>query len=129
MRALEAAPVLRGTGLEANVRSVMVALVACKRRHHAMSQALKEPMAEVQGRAIVMEAARGLVPVLAEKLGPELGRDWQTGDTVHLGLAIASVEGALFEVVERNPEAMMADATIDLLTRVFLAAFETSKVA
>jgi AcrR family transcriptional regulator len=120
---IDATPALQGAGLEPNVQRVMERFVAAKIERQAISAALKAPIAEIQGRAIVMDAARGLVQSMAVRLGAEIGRPWTEADTMRLGLAIASVEGVIWQVIERSPDALIAPGFAETLTQVFLAAF------
>ena len=59
-----------------------------KRREVALARALEPAMAEVEGRRTIMEAARGVVPELACKLGAAIGRSLTEQECANLAMPL-----------------------------------------
>lgn len=121
-RAVAGASTVEARSVKEAVDLIMRALLDEKAQHLALSKALSEAMAEVQGRSTTISAARELVGTLVTKLEPFIGRSLDASDHERIGIAVAAVEGALWEAIERRPEALQHDETRRILVALFLAA-------
>lgn len=108
-----------GRGREAAVLRCMDAFLAVKRRELAVSLAVREALPDVQGRQAIIEEARGFVPALRAKLAPVLGGP---PDATRLAMALAAVEGAVWEALAQDPDLLLRPTAAESLGRVFLAA-------
>ena len=107
-------------------RNAITAFVTEKRKGLDVSLALRESLPEVQGRQAIIEEGRRFVPALRAKLaaagaGP--------ADTADLAVALAAVEGAVWEMMAQDEGAMRRPEAIDALSRVFRAAAGLSPAA
>lgn len=96
----------------------MSAFLAEKRRSLDLSLALKDALPEVQGRQVILEEARRYVPALQARLAAAAGA---APDTLRLALAIAAVEGAVWEAVAQDARVLDRPETVDTFARLFVA--------
>jgi AcrR family transcriptional regulator len=104
---------------EQAIDAAIAAFVTEKRKGLDVSLALREALPEVQGRQAIIEEGRRFVPALRAKLAA-VGAG--TADTADLAVALAAVEGAVWEMMAQNEGAMERPEAIDALSRVFRAA-------
>ena len=97
----------------------MAVFVAEKRRTLDVSLAMKEALPEVQGRQAILEEARRYVPDLQAKF---LAVTSTAPDASRLAVALAAVEGAVWEMLAQDPEALDQPAAVTTFTRLFVAA-------
>lgn len=105
--------------LEAAARRAMAALVAEKRRTLGLSMALRDVLPEVQGHQAILEEARAYIPILRARFAAVAG---VAPDAARLAVALAAVEGTVWEVVGQDAGALDDPATVATLTRVFVTA-------
>jgi AcrR family transcriptional regulator len=108
------------------VEAAIAAFVVEKRKDLDVSFALRDALPEVQGRQAIIEEARRFVPALQAKLaaagaGP--------ADTPQLAVALAAVEGAVWEMMAQDKAALGRPEAIAALSRVFRAAAGLSPAA
>jgi AcrR family transcriptional regulator len=103
---------------------LMRSLIDAEFRQQAFSLAFRNTVHDVQGRAIAAAAAGSIAQTLATMLRPHLRTPWTDHDTVRIGLAIASVEGVMWEVNQRAPSLLATDNLPALLTEAFMVPFE-----
>jgi len=118
LRAVMAADI-DGVDREAAVARCMEAFLAEKRRELAVSLSVRDALPEVQGRQAILEEARAFVPALRAKLAPVLGAP---PDATRLAMALAAVEGAVWEAMAQDPDMLRRPTAATSLGRVFLAA-------
>jgi AcrR family transcriptional regulator len=106
------------------VALIMNSMIAAERRQLAASLALKCLVQDVQGREFASAAARNVAQSMATLLQPWLGRAWTDDDMARLHLAIATVNGAVWEIIEHTPNMLTTDSLCARLTRTFVATFE-----
>jgi AcrR family transcriptional regulator len=106
------------------VSLLMRSLIAAEFRQQAFSLAFKNLVHDVHGRAIATTAAGSIAQTLASLLRPHVRTPWTDHDTVRLGLAIASVEGVVWEVNQRAPSLLATENLSSLLTEAFMVPFE-----
>ncbi len=99
--------------------AAIAAFVIEKRKGLDVSLALREALPEVQGRQAIIEEARRFVPALQDKLA---AAGAGTADTMQLAVAIAAVEGAVWEMLAQDEAAIGRPEAIAALSRVFRAA-------
>jgi len=99
--------------------AAIAAFVIEKRKGLDVSLALRDALPEVQGRQAIIEEARRFVPALQAKLA---AAGAGTADTMQLAVAIAAVEGAVWEMLAQDEAAIGRPEAIAALSRVFRAA-------
>jgi AcrR family transcriptional regulator len=124
INAITATQLTQADDFRSAVGLLMRGLIDAEVKQQAVSLALKDAVQDVQGRAVASVAAASVAETLANMLRPHLRAPWSDHDTVRLGLAIASVEGVMWEVNERAPNLMATENLANLLTEVFMASFE-----
>lgn len=92
-----------GPTVKASVEQLITALLVEKRRGFALSCALEPALAEVDGRRMILEAARGVIPALAAKLSSGLGRPLSQEELSRLAVAIAAIDGAIWSAISGAP--------------------------
>lgn len=107
------------TDLVEAAHRVMTVFVAEKRRTLDLSLALRDTLPDVQGRHAILEEARVYVPTLQAKLSAIAGAP---PDAVRLAMALAAVEGTIWEALAQDPAVLDTPAIVPTLTRVFIAA-------
>jgi AcrR family transcriptional regulator len=110
---------------EEAVDAVIAAFVVEKRKGLDVSLALRDALPEVQGRQAISEEARRFVPALQAKLAAAGAGT----DTVQLAVALAAVEGAVWEMMAQDEAAIGRPEAIAALSRVFRAAAGFSPAA
>ena len=108
------------------VDAAITAFVIEKRKGLDVSRALRDVLPEVQGRQAIIEEARRFVPALQAKLA---AAGAGTADTRQLAVALAAVEGAVWEMMAQDEAAMEGPEAIASLSRVFRAAAGFSPAA
>ncbi len=111
---------------EEAVDAAIAAFVVEKRKGLDVSLALRDALPEVQGRQAIIEEARRFVPALQAKLAA-VGAG--TADTMQLAVALAAVEGAVWEMMAQDEAAIARPEAIAALSRVFRAAAGFSPAA
>ncbi len=104
------------------VSALIDALLREKRQDLTLARALAPAMAEVEGRRLIMEAARSVVPELAGKLRSATGKPLTAQDCLSLTIAVAAIEGALWEAIASDPDAFDSPALHQQLTTILLSA-------
>ena len=104
------------------VSTLIAALLREKRQDLPLARALAPAMAEVEGRRLIMEAARSVVPELAGKLHSATGKPLTARDRSGLAIAVAAIEGALWEAIASDPDAFDSPALHQQLTTILLSA-------
>jgi len=108
------------------VEAAIAAFVIEKRKGLDVSFALRDALPEVQGRQAIIEEARRFVPALQAKLA---AAGAGTADTAQLAVALAAVEGAVWEMMAQDEAALGRPEAIAALSRVFRAAAGLSPAA
>jgi len=119
LEAVLAADLGGAAGREAVAHRCMTAFLAEKRRGLDISLALRDALPEVQGRQAILEEARTFLPALQAKLAPALGAP---PEAARLAMALAAVEGAVWEALAQDAALLQQPATARSLAAVFLAA-------
>lgn len=104
---------------EGAVDTAITAFVIEKRKGLDVSLALRDALPEVQGRQTIIEEARRFVPALQAKLA---AAGAVAPDTTRLAVALAAVEGAVWEMIEQDASAIERPEAIAALSAVFKAA-------
>lgn len=99
--------------------AAIAAFVIEKRKGLDVSFALRDALPEVQGRQAIIEEARRFVPALQAKLA---AAGAGTAGTGQLAVALAAVEGAVWEMMAQDETALRRPEAIVALSRVFRAA-------
>lgn len=107
------------TDLDEAAQRAMAGFLAEKRRTLDLSLALRDTLPEIQGRQAILEEARLCVPALQTKFAAVAGAP---PDAVRLAMALAAVEGTIWEALAQDPAVLDDPATLPTLTRVFRAA-------
>ena len=107
------------TNLDEASRRAMTVFLAEKRRTLDLSLALRDTLPEVQGRQAILEEARVYVPALQTKFAGAAGAML---DAARLAMALAAIEGTVWEALAQDPGVLDNPATVPLLARVFMAA-------
>ena len=81
-----------------------------------MTLALRDNLAAMQGRQAILEEARAFVPALQAKLATAVG---VAPAAAQLGVALAAVEGAVWEILTRDQAALDRPETVAALARLF----------
>lgn len=111
---------------EETIDAAIEAFVTEKRKGLDVSLALRHALPEVQGRQAIIEEARRFVPALQAKLA---AAGAGTTDAAQLAVAIAAVEGAIWEMMAQDEAAIGRPEAIAALSRVFRAAAGLSPAA
>jgi AcrR family transcriptional regulator len=111
---------------EEAVDAAVAAFVIEKRKGLDVSFALHEALPEVQGRHAIIEEARRFVPALRAKLA---AAGAGTADPTQLAVALAAVEGAVWEMMAQDEGAIGRPEAVAALSRVFRAAASFSPAA
>lgn len=104
--------------LDEAAHRAMTAFLAEKRRTLDLSLALRDTLPEVQGRQAILEEGRLYVPVLQTKFAAVAGAP---PDAARLAMALAAVEGTIWEALAQDSGALDNPATVATLARVFMA--------
>ena len=97
-----------------------------KRKGLDVSLALRDALPEVQGRQTIIEEARRFVPALQARFAA-VGAG--TADAMQLAVALAAVEGAVWEMIAQDEAAIERPEAITSLSSVFKAAAGFSPAA
>jgi len=108
------------------VEAEIAAFVLEKRKGLDVSLTLGDALPEVQGRQAIIEEARRFVPALQAKLA---AAGAGTAETAQLAVALAAVEGAVWEMMAQDEAALGRPKTIAALLRVFRAVAGLSPAA
>jgi len=108
------------------VDRAIAAFVIEKRKGLDVSLALRDALPEVQGRQTIIEEARRFVPALQAKLA---AAGAGTTAPLQLAVALAAVEGAVWEIMAQDEAAIERPEAIAALSRVFKAAAGFSPAA
>lgn len=101
---------------EAVARIAMAVFIGEKRRELAMTLALRDNLAAMQGRQAILEEARAFVPALQAKLAAAVG---VAPTPAQLAVALAAVEGAVWEILSQDEAALDRSETVAALARLF----------
>lgn len=107
------------TDLDEAAHRTMAVFLAEKRLTLDLSLALRDTLPEVQGRQAILEEARVYVPALQTKFAAVIGT---MPDAARLAMALAAVEGTVWEALAQDPGVLDNPATSPTLARVFMAA-------
>ena len=97
----------------------MTVFLAEKRRTLDLSLALRDVLPEVQGRQAILEEGRLYVPALQTRFTAVTGAP---PDAARFAMALAAVEGTIWEALAQDPDVLDNPATVPTLARVFIAA-------
>lgn len=111
---------------EEAVEAAIAAFVIEKRKSLDVSFALRDALPEVQGRQAIIEEARRFVPALQAKLA---AAGAETAHPAQLAVALAAVEGAVWEMMAQDEAAIGRPEAVAALSRVFRAAADFSPAA
>lgn len=111
---------------EEAVDAAIEAFVVEKRKGLDVSLALRDALPEVQGRQAIIEEGRRFVPALQAKLA---AAGAGTTDTMQLAVALAAVEGSVWEMMAQDEAAIERPEAVAALSRVFRAAAGFSPAA
>lgn len=111
---------------EEAVEAAIAAFVIEKRKSLDVSFALRDAFPEVQGRQAIIEEARRFVPALQAKLA---AAGAETAHPAQLAVALAAVEGAVWEMMAQDEAAIGRPEAVAALSRVFRAAADFSPAA
>ena len=126
LAAVLAADLTNAATPEEAVDRAIAAFVIEKRKGLDVSLALRDALPEVQGRQTIIEEARLFVPALQAKLA---AAGAGTTDPMQLAVALAAVEGAVWEIMAQDEAAIERPEAIAALSRVFKAAAGFSPAA
>ncbi len=126
LEAVIAADLSEATTPEEAIEAAIAAFVVEKRKGLDVSLALREALPEVQGRQAIIEEARRFVPALQAKLA---AAGAGMADARQLAVALAAVEGSVWEIMAQDEAAMGRPEAIAALSRVFRAAVDFSPAA
>ena len=116
-----AADLAGAADLSEAVHRTMAAFLAEKRRTLDLSLAVKEALPEVQGRQAILEEVRRYVPALQAKLVAVTGAE---PDATRLAMALAAVEGAVWEALAQDPRVLDQQASVTTFARLFTATLD-----
>ncbi len=105
---------------QAALRAMSV-FIAEKRRTLDVSLAMKDALPQVQGRQAIVEEARAYIPRLQATFLPITGTPL---DPTRLAMALAAVEGAVWELLTQDPGALDRPATVATFARLFMATLD-----
>ena len=103
---------------EEAVEAAIAAFVIEKRKSLDVSFALRDALPEVQGRQAIIEEAWRFVPALQAKLA---AAGAETAHPAQLAVALAAVEGAVWEMMAQDEAAIGRPEAVAALSRVFRA--------
>jgi len=126
LAAVIAADLSAAAAPEESIEAAIAAFLAEKRKGLDVSLALRDALPEVQGRQAIIEEARRFVPALQAKLA---AAGAGTADPTQLAVALAAVEGAVWEMMAQDEAALGRPGAIAALSRVFRAAAGLSPAA
>lgn len=95
-----------------------------KRRMASLSLALKEPMAEVDGRSIIRESLHKVHGAIAGLLSRSICRPLTDLENRRLMVAMAAVEGAVSSAMELDSDLLLSQEFEVTLVRLFNAAVD-----
>lgn len=101
------------------VHRAISAFVIEKRKGLDVSLALREALPEVQGRQAIIEEARTFVSALQAKFA---AAGAAVSDSATLAVALAAVEGTVWEMIAQDAAVLERSEAIASLSRVFKAA-------
>ncbi len=101
------------------VHRAISAFVIEKRKGLDVSLALRDALPEVQGRQAIIEEARTFVPALQAKFA---AAGAAVSDSATLAVALAAVEGAVWEMIAQDAAVLDRPEAIASLSSVFKAA-------
>lgn len=104
---------------DAALLQLMAAFLQARKQDLDLSLAVRDVLPDIQGRQAILEEVRLALPGVQEKLSPVLGG---RPDAAQLAIALAAVEGAVWETLTQRPEAIVAPATAANLAGIFKAA-------
>ncbi|MDX2264733.1 MAG: TetR/AcrR family transcriptional regulator [Hyphomicrobiales bacterium] len=105
--------------VEAFSQVLVMTFLSEKHKKAALSAALREPMAEIDGRAIMEEGLHDLVRRLSDVLPRVLTRPLTPEEANRLALAVVAIEGAVSALIKNDPDALNQPATRETLTVMF----------
>ncbi len=106
-------------GRDDAIQRLMSAFLTEKRRDLELSLALRDVLPDVRGRQAILEEMRTFLPALQDKLAAAPGR---RPDPTRLAMAMAAVEGAVWEALAQEAGLLDRPAMVASLSRVFEAA-------
>jgi AcrR family transcriptional regulator len=118
LEAILATDLTGAVGRAEAIDRVMSAFLAEKRRDITLSLAMRDVLADVQGRQAIMEEARTFLPPLQDKLTAALGG---RPDSTRLAMALAAVEGTVWEALTQEAGLFDRPAMATSLSGVFEA--------
>jgi AcrR family transcriptional regulator len=101
---------------EAVAQRAMAIFIEVKRSELAVTLALRDNLAALQGRQAIIEEARTFVPALQAKLAAAVGI---APEPARLAVALAAVEGAVWEILTQDQAAFDRPETVAALARLF----------
>ena len=116
LTAVLAADFTGAAGFEELARRAMAVFIAEKRAELAVSVALRDNLAALQGRQAIIEEARTFVPALQAKIAAAIGI---APEAARLAVALAAVEGAVWEILTQDQAALDRPETEAALARLF----------
>jgi len=116
LTAVLAADLAGADNFEAVAQIAMAVFIEEKRRELAMTLALRDNLAAMQGRQAILEEARAFVPALQAKLAAAVG---VAPAPAQLAVALAAVEGAVWEILTQDQAALERPETVAALARLF----------
>ncbi len=119
LEAVLAADLSGMVGRDEVIHRIMSAFLAEKRRDLGLSLAMRDVLPDVRGRQAVLEEVRTFLPALQDKLAAALGI---RPDAARLAVALAAVEGAVWETLAQEDDMLDRPAMAVSLSRVFEAA-------
>ncbi|UYN94201.1 MAG: TetR/AcrR family transcriptional regulator [Enhydrobacter sp.] len=121
LQAVLQADMERTAGRDVALLGLMSAFLEEKRRELDLSLAVRDLLPDIQGRHVILEEIRLVLPQLQDKLEGVLGVRPETG---RLAIALAAVEGAVWETLTQHSDTLVAPATAASLARIFRAALD-----
>lgn len=116
LTAVLAADFAGATDFDELARRAMAVFIAEKRAELAVTLALRDNLAALQGRQAIIEEARTFVPALQAKLAGAIG---VALEAARLAVALAAVEGAVWEMLTQDQAALERPDTEAALARLF----------
>jgi AcrR family transcriptional regulator len=101
--------------------ALVTTFLAEKHKKAALSAALREPMAQIDGRAIMEEGLHELVCHLGEALPRVVKRRLTPTEVNRLMLSVIAVEGVVTALIKNQPNALNHPETRETLTAVFFS--------
>lgn len=119
LEAVLSADLSRIVGRNDVIQRLMSAFLTEKRRDLELSLALRDVLPDVRGRQAILEEVRNFVPALQDRFAAVLG---SRPDAARLAMALAAVEGAVWEALAQEAGLLDRPAMVASLSRVFEAA-------